>query len=77
MCECIERINPLLKPYNTQLELVLFFDGTPIRPVIGVEKVDSKVRGKPTGIIAKYCPFCGEKYPEKVNEPSANYMETK
>lgn len=59
MCGCIETITADLKSKNGELLTTLF--GTP-RIIISPGKVG---RGKkPPYLLASYCPFCGEQYPQ-------------
>jgi hypothetical protein len=59
--DCIEKMNALLAPYNTQLLPVFqFSEDMPQRIVIATDKLDAKKRGKPMLLYAKYCPMCGQ-----------------
>lgn len=60
MCDCIETTDALLKEHNSILITTLF--GKPPRVVIATTKRQDKVRGRPTPMLARFCPFCGEKY---------------
>jgi len=66
MCDCIKEIGEQLKSMNnnTKLQICMFWDGKPSRAMIATKKVESKLHGKPNNIVASYCPFCGEKYPD-------------
>ena len=66
-CGCIARIDARLAEHNTKIELPWF---GPQLPRIITMKKDEKKRGKPMGVFATYCPFCGTKYPEPKDEPS-------
>jgi len=67
MCDCIEKVNEKLKEHNKQLELVIFFDGTPSRVMIHTVKVERRGKGRDGFLAANYCPICGEKYPDSSN----------
>lgn len=69
MCDCIDltdaefarRENP------TRIDAGIFLDGRPVRAVVAtcIPFWVTKKRGqKPSRLIATYCPFCGEMYPE-------------
>ena len=62
MCECIEKVEAKLAEKNTRLHLAFSCSGEPTKVMLGTEKIDSKVRGKPVNLISAYCPFCGVKY---------------
>lgn len=70
MCDCIDEMNKRLKErgFNTQVNYpIMLWDesGKPIdgkRCILETVKLDDKKREKPKSILAKYCPFCGEKY---------------
>lgn len=58
-CECIETVNAELAPRNTKIVIPMF---GPQRPFVETCKLDDKKRGKPVGLFASFCPFCGVKY---------------
>lgn len=66
MCDCIENVEKRLKaqdpPNNTMLLLNLL---GPRRALVATCKRDDKKRQKPSYMMATFCPFCGEKYPER------------
>lgn len=64
MCDCIDTTNKLLAEHNAVLVTNLF--GVP-RICIEAEKIDSKQRRKPPKLQAPFCPFCGERYPERTS----------
>lgn len=66
MCECVERIDNLLKERNdnTMLNIPLFVGDGPVRVFVETIKRSEKKRGKPVKLFANFCPFCGEKYAE-------------
>lgn len=57
-CKCVSEVNKLLAERNTKI-VVDLFSGI---PALMVEKRDSNVRGRPSLVVANYCPFCGRKY---------------
>lgn len=72
MCDCIERVDAKLAEHNSKIELPWF---GPQLPRLITMKKDAKIRGKPVGIFATFCPFCGVKYQQKedvepVGEPA-------
>lgn len=73
MCDCIQFTREALLKVperNTRLKVPLTFphsDPTKLRAdrlAVAVEKVDVKKRTAPMVILAQFCPFCGEKYPD-------------
>lgn len=71
MCDCIQKVNELLKEHNTQLDIPITFsfnvDKTPgalkaDRVTIATKKLESKKRGDAKKVLPAYCPFCGEEY---------------
>ena len=66
MCDCIEKLNELLKPRNTLINVSFDLLGKmPMRTIISTVKYDDKNRMEERTIIATYCPFCGQKYEEQ------------
>lgn len=63
MCDCIQTTNELLeRDHNSTLVVNLF--GTP-RAFISVTQLKTgRGQKKASLMIASFCPFCGEKYPE-------------
>ena len=59
--DCVQRINELLKPYNTALLSVITMSDGPERIALATEKADPAVRKKPALFFASYCPMCGVK----------------
>lgn len=59
--DCVERVNALLKEYNTRLMGVITFGEGPERIALATVKADDKVRKKPALFFASYCPMCGVK----------------
>jgi len=61
MCDCIKRMNGMLKEHNAAIVTNLF--GHPMA-CVEMCKIETKKRGKLPVLQASNCPFCGEKYPE-------------
>lgn len=61
MCDCIGKINDVLRPHNTELTVPLF---GPQRLFVTTNKIDPKKRGRPMLMFVTHCPFCGEKVPD-------------
>ena len=59
--DCVNRVNELLKPYNTALLGVFSFGDGPERIALATTKADEKSRKKPAMFYATYCPMCGVK----------------
>lgn len=59
MCNCMATVDIKLAEHNSKIELPWF---GPQLPRIITMKVDQKKRGKPIGVFATFCPFCGDKY---------------
>ena len=62
MCDCIEKVNELLKDRNGLLETNWL--SSPARTMVSVCKLAPRGK-KPPLMEATHCPFCGEKYPER------------
>ena len=62
-CDCAEKMDEALKPYNGMLVGSLRLNNAPRRVYIMVEKRDDMSRTKPPRVAASYCPFCGVKQP--------------
>lgn len=70
MCECRQAVNERLAVSNSRIAVgfCLTTEGTMrgmelTPPMIVLEKVDGKKRGKPPTLLASCCPFCGDRYP--------------
>jgi hypothetical protein len=74
MCDCIERIDGSLQADAQCLDATMFGHRKATMMLIRKDKwKHENRRGKPTRIIATYCPFCGEKYP--IGERSQTQQE--
>lgn len=68
MCDCITKVDELLKPDNTRLKTN--FQLTPSKglrelPIVATESIQSLRNGrKPLTMSPTFCPFCGVKYEE-------------
>lgn len=66
MCDCREAIDRRLAISNARIAFGFMLDNgrkmnlTP--PMIVLEKLDRKQRGKPPTLLATCCPFCGQRY---------------
>lgn len=72
MCDCRERVNKSLEDKNACIAIG-FMAGTEdgstryflrSAPMIVLEKKLVTLRTKLPTLLASYCPFCGEKYPQ-------------
>lgn len=71
-CDCIAKVNGHLAAYNTRLTFSLF---GPRVTFIQTDKLDAKKRGKPSLMVASFCPFCGDKYPDKMTDPAVTELK--
>jgi hypothetical protein len=64
MCECVTRIDQLLKPHNTKLALTITFGAKcEAYPTIQTEQVEKgRGKAKAQAMLPTFCPFCGDKY---------------
>jgi hypothetical protein len=63
MCDCIETLDKDLKAAGQCLDATMFGQRKATTTLIRTDKWKPESRrGKPTRVIATYCPFCGEKY---------------
>lgn len=63
MCKCIEEIDAALKPAGQCVDATMFKLRKAAIMLIRTDKWrHENRRGKPSRMIASYCPFCGEKY---------------
>lgn len=70
MCDCREAVNKRLAVSNARIAFGFTFASNKMDlapPMIVLEKLDEKKRGKPPTLLATCCPFCGERYPEDEN----------
>lgn len=76
MCECLANLNRDLKPAGQCVDATMFGVGKATTMLIRTDKwVHESRRNKPSRIIASFCPFCGEKYPESA-EPASQVSST-
>ncbi|MET4341995.1 hypothetical protein [Bradyrhizobium sp. RT9a] len=77
MCECLTKVNTSLRDRNTKLATGFIFTrdlaGMDCLPLVAVEKVDTRKRGRATSVIPTFCPFCGEKYPRAGEEGETGF----
>lgn len=67
MCGCIAKVNKALVPHNSELLIPICLVGGPLpnRALVSTTRLATAKRGsKPPMLFAKFCPFCGVKYPE-------------
>lgn len=63
MCDCISKIDADLKSEGQCLDATMFGERKATTMLVRTDKWKHESRrGKPTRIIATFCPFCGEKY---------------
>lgn len=66
-CGCRKDVNEKLASSNAKIGMGLLFgfESATMReapPMIVLEKVDDKKRGKIPHLVATFCPFCGVRY---------------
>jgi len=69
-CECVEKINAMLKTRNTRLyqAFTLGADDVGDRLLLRTEQIETgRGKEKATGMFLTYCPFCGRKYKEQAD----------
>ncbi len=65
MCDCLDKIDADLKPEGQCADATMFGQRKATMMLIRTDKwKHENRRGKPTRIIATFCPICGTKYPE-------------
>lgn len=69
-CGCIARINAMPDMQATNSVILVSYFGRP-RAFVTTCKADEKKRGKPSMLMASYCPFCGIKYQHRI-DPDAD-----
>lgn len=71
MCNCIETVNAKLAPEHRLDATLAIMPGQVAKPLIGLRRCDrgslETRRNKPSFMVPTFCPFCGEKYPERSN----------
>lgn len=68
MCDCMKQLNEHFAQTGLQLAQTLTLkDGLLPNARIELEMIDQKGRKRSVkpDVLASYCPFCGEKYPER------------
>ncbi len=63
-CDCIAKANVSLAALNTRVKqnIMLFPVLHDSGALVCTEKADIGKRGRPTTLMATFCPFCGVKY---------------
>lgn len=77
-CNCRERVNEGLAPYNTRIEWFYVVDSVYVGMPYGVRTVQiEKGRGKEKArtIFASFCPFCGASM-RKAEQPAEDVAAT-
>lgn len=69
MCKCLALTQAALKEHNTEIVVCFLLPiGKRKRsltiPTIATQKIETRKRGKAKTVVASFCPFCGEKYPD-------------
>lgn len=67
MCECIKDINEQLISRNLKVKIpIASRQGqlVALTPEIVTEKIDNSKKAGSAVLMAAYCPWCGEKYPD-------------
>lgn len=63
-CNCIAETNAMLAEYNTVLVTTMF--RKPDAVAVATDRISTARGAKKAAIfIASFCPFCGERYPER------------
>lgn len=66
MCDCIEKIDADLKADGQCVDATMFGERKATVMLIRTDKwKHENRRGKPSRMIASYCPFCGVKHSSK------------
>lgn len=77
MCDCRDAVNERLAFSNAKIGMGLLFGEGRLEaapPMIVLEKIDDRKRGKLPHLVATCCPFCGERFstetePDEVKMP--------
>lgn len=72
MCECIEKVDGMLAEHNTRLTRAITFGSGEMGLclMIATEVVEKKRGAKAVKMFPRFCPFCGEKYPDRESPAS-------
>lgn len=66
MCDCVAKVNKLLKEHGTAINTTLVLqDGGKFksRLCIPTHRIDGKKRKEPLRVFVSFCPMCGEAVP--------------
>lgn len=63
-CDCIARMDELLRPHNTRLGLTISFGRDAAAYLTIMTEQIERGRGKPKAVamLPTFCPFCGTSY---------------
>jgi hypothetical protein len=64
MCNCATKTDAKIKEYNYMLCRNLL-EGDTAPALVEIVKIETKKRTPKLSLVAAYCPFCGNKYPER------------
>ncbi len=67
MCDCIRKVNKLLREHNTELETVSAWHpkgSIEERLCVPTKRIDTRKRKGPMKVFATYCPMCGVEIPK-------------
>jgi hypothetical protein len=70
MCDCIDKLHEKILPEHhahIQTQIVIGYPGH-LRVALAMFREGSGRHIENSSIITKFCPFCGEKYPESLAE---------
>lgn len=73
MCNCIDVVNEKLGP-EQYVRTTMTFDGSPSRALVplmrrGMWSRETR-RSVAKDVVANFCPWCGEKYPDAASPPA-------
>lgn len=67
-CDCMEKANEALREHNTRIEMTFTIGGNKLStrwPISTVQIEKGRGKAKAMGLIASFCPLCGESLQEK------------